>query len=100
MLCIVFINTKTKLCKSVGLCLDNLRRIFLGLALKGIAGVYYFGEIFAVKTAPWLLKPKTRDWTLSRVLAVDTFGSRVRVRKLIKTENVLQYENTACGIKQ
>ena len=29
--------------------------------LKGIAGVNYFGVIFAVKTALWLLKPGTLD---------------------------------------
>jgi len=31
------------------------------LYLKGIAGVYYFGVIFAVKAALWLLKLGTRD---------------------------------------
>ena len=32
--------------------------------LKGIVGVYYFGVIFAVKTALWLLKPGTQDLRL------------------------------------
>ena len=39
--------------------------------------------IFPVKTALWLLKPVTWDWTFFRVLALGTFGSRVRIRKLI-----------------
>ena len=39
--------------------LDNWGKLFY--ILKGIAGVYYFGLNFAVKTVLWLLKPGTRD---------------------------------------
>jgi len=58
--------------------------------------------------ALWLLKPgsvatKTLhpfNWTLSTVLAFCTFGYRVRIRKLIKNNYFLQFENTVCGITQ
>jgi len=56
--------------------------------------------MYAVKTAVLLLKPEIRYWTLSMVLAVGTFGSRVRIRNIIKKKYFLQFENTVCGIKQ
>ena len=57
--------------------------------LKGIAGVNYFGVIFAVKTALWL--PGTRDPRLNRDLAVGVFGARVRIRKFIKKKHFQQF---------
>jgi len=54
------------------------------ILLKGIAGVYYSRVTFAVKAALWLLELGTRDWTLFRVLAFGTFGSWVRIQKLLK----------------
>jgi len=75
--------------------------------LKTVAGDYFSGVIlydplpkFALKTALWLLKPGTRDWTRSRVLAFGTFGFQVRKRKLIKNHYFLQFEKNICDIRQ
>jgi len=59
------------------------------LHLKGIAGVFL------------ILFRGDFHWTLFMVLAFDTFGSLVRIRKLIKNNYFLlvHLENTVCVIR-
>jgi len=77
--------------------LTNWKRFLNVNVLNGIAGVYYFGVIFAVKTALWLLKPGTRDPRLDPFLGFSIwyFWIPGRVNKINK-EQVLSTSWNYC----